>query len=55
MIPYCDLRAQYKSIKPEIDEAVGRVLESAEFVLGSEVEHSNRSSRRMSVRTTRSQ
>ncbi len=38
MIPYCDLRAQYKSIKPEIDEAVGRVLESAEFVLGSEVE-----------------
>ncbi len=38
MIPYCDLRAQYKSIKPEIDEAVFRVLESAEFVLGSEVE-----------------
>jgi dTDP-4-amino-4,6-dideoxygalactose transaminase len=38
MIPYCDLRAQYKSIKPEIDEAVLRVLDSAEFVLGSEVE-----------------
>jgi dTDP-4-amino-4,6-dideoxygalactose transaminase len=38
MIPYCDLRAQYKSIKPEIDQAVSRVLESAEFVLGSEVE-----------------
>jgi dTDP-4-amino-4,6-dideoxygalactose transaminase len=38
MIPYCDLRAQYRSIKPEIDQAVLRVLESAEFVLGSEVE-----------------
>ena len=38
MIPYCDLRAQYQSIKPEIDDAVFRVLESAEFVLGSEVE-----------------
>ena len=38
MIPYCDLKAQYRSIKPEIDQAVLRVLESAEFVLGSEVE-----------------
>jgi dTDP-4-amino-4,6-dideoxygalactose transaminase len=37
MIPYLDLKAQYRSIKPEIDEAVGRVLESAQFVLGPEV------------------
>ena len=37
MIPYLDLKAQYRSIKPEIDEAVARVLESAAFVLGPEV------------------
>ncbi len=36
-IPYVDLKAQYRSIKAEIDEAVGRVLESAQFVLGDEV------------------
>src|SRR5215468_4338655 len=37
MIPYLDLKAQYRSIKPEIDAAVLKVLESSEFVLGSEV------------------
>ena len=37
MIPYIDLKAQYRSIKPEIDAAVLKVLESSEFVLGSEV------------------
>lgn len=36
-IPFVDLKAQYHSIKPEIDEAVLRVLESTQFVLGSEV------------------
>jgi len=36
-IPYFDLKAQYRSIKFEIDAAVSRVLESCEFVLGSEV------------------
>ncbi len=36
-IPFVDLKAQYHSIKPEIDEAVSRVLESTQFVLGSEV------------------
>lgn len=36
-IPFVDLKAQYHSIKPEIDEAVMRVLESAQFVLGPEV------------------
>jgi dTDP-4-amino-4,6-dideoxygalactose transaminase len=36
-VPYLDLKAQYQSIKPEIDAAVARVLESAQFVLGSEV------------------
>jgi perosamine synthetase len=37
MIPYVDLRAQYHSIKSEIDAAVLRVLESTQFILGEEV------------------
>ena len=36
-IPYLDLKAQYHSIRPEIDSAIGRVLESSQFVLGQEV------------------
>lgn len=36
-VPYLDLKAQYRTIKPEIDEAIARVLDSCEFVLGSEV------------------
>ena len=36
-VPYLDLKAQYQSIKPEIDAAIARVLESGQFVLGSEV------------------
>jgi dTDP-4-amino-4,6-dideoxygalactose transaminase len=36
-VPYLDLKAQYRSIKPEIDEAVARVLENCQFVLGPEV------------------
>jgi len=37
MIPLVDLRAQYARIKDEVDAAVGRVLASGQFVLGSEV------------------
>lgn len=37
-IPLLDLRAQYQALKPEIDEAVGRVLASGQFILGPEVE-----------------
>jgi len=37
MVPFLDLKAQYRSIKPEIDAAIARVLESAQFVLGDEV------------------
>ena len=37
MIPFLDLKAQYHSIKPEIDDAVIRLLESTQFVLGDEV------------------
>jgi dTDP-4-amino-4,6-dideoxygalactose transaminase len=36
-VPYLDLKAQYQSIKPEIDTAIARVLDSCQFVLGSEV------------------
>ena len=37
MIPFLDLKAQYKSIKDEVDRAVLSVLESSQFVLGPEV------------------
>ncbi|GJD16212.1 Glutamine--scyllo-inositol transaminase [Rivularia sp. IAM M-261] len=37
MIPFVDLKAQYLSIKDEIDTAVLKVLESTQFVLGKEV------------------
>lgn len=36
-VPYLDLKAQYRSIKPEIDAALARVLESCQFILGPEV------------------
>jgi dTDP-4-amino-4,6-dideoxygalactose transaminase len=36
-IPLLDLKAQYHNLKPEIDAAILRVLESSQFVLGSEV------------------
>ena len=38
MIRFMDLKAQYQSIKSEIDTAVMRVLESGAYVLGAEVE-----------------
>jgi dTDP-4-amino-4,6-dideoxygalactose transaminase len=37
VIPLVDLKAQYASIKPEIDAAIQRVLDSGQFTLGSEV------------------
>jgi dTDP-4-amino-4,6-dideoxygalactose transaminase len=37
VVPYADLQSQYRSIKPEIDAAVLRVLDSAQFILGEEV------------------
>src|SRR5258708_15136422 len=37
MIAMADLKAQYRAIKSEIDEAVGRVLENGSFILGPEV------------------
>jgi len=37
VIPFVDLKAQYLSIKPEIDAAVLGVLETTQFVLGTAV------------------
>ena len=37
MIPFVDLKAQYHGIKGEVDAAIEGVLESSQFVLGSEV------------------
>jgi dTDP-4-amino-4,6-dideoxygalactose transaminase len=37
MIPYLDLKAQYKTIRDDLHAAVDRVLESGQYVLGDEV------------------
>jgi dTDP-4-amino-4,6-dideoxygalactose transaminase len=37
MIPYVDLKAQYRAIKPEIDAAIAHALENAQFILGPAV------------------
>lgn len=36
-IPFFDLKKQYSGIKPEIDAAITRVLESGRFILGEEL------------------
>ena len=37
MIPFLDLKAQYLSIKDEVDAAIGKVLDNCQYVLGPEV------------------
>src|SRR5215468_3531642 len=37
MIPFLDLKAQYRQIKSEVDAAVAGVIESTQFVLGPQV------------------
>ena len=37
MIPFIDLPAQYRQLKPEIDAAVAKVFENAQFILGPAV------------------
>jgi dTDP-4-amino-4,6-dideoxygalactose transaminase len=37
MIPFLDLKAQYRQIKLEVDDAIARAIESGQFVLGPEV------------------
>lgn len=36
-VPFLDLKAQYRSIKPEIDAAIQKILDTTQFVLGDEV------------------
>jgi len=38
VVPMADLRAEYRCLKAEIDEAIRRVIESGNFVMGEEVE-----------------
>jgi dTDP-4-amino-4,6-dideoxygalactose transaminase len=37
-VPLLDLKEQYKTIRPEIEAAIRRVLESQQFILGPEVD-----------------
>ena len=37
MIPFVDLKAQYSSIKDEVNAAIQHVLDTCQFTLGSEV------------------
>jgi len=37
-VPFLDLRASYIELKAEIDDAVSRVLDSGQYILGEEVE-----------------
>ncbi|HLM58937.1 MAG TPA: DegT/DnrJ/EryC1/StrS family aminotransferase [Pyrinomonadaceae bacterium] len=41
-VPFVDLKAQYLSIKPEVDEAIRRVLDTSAFILGPAVEEFER-------------
>ena len=41
-IPFLDLQASYQNIKPEIDDAVLRVMDSGQYILGEEVVNLNR-------------
>lgn len=36
-VPFVDLKAQYQTIKPEIDAAIARVIENTNFILGPQV------------------
>lgn len=36
-IPFLDLKAQYREISRDVQEAIGRVIENADFILGKEL------------------
>src|SRR5947207_8410797 len=36
-VPLCDLQAQYRTLRPQIEQAVLRVLASGQVILGAEV------------------
>ena len=37
MIPFVDLKSQYRSIKAEIDRAIHQVLDESQYILGPAV------------------
>lgn len=37
VVPYLDLAAQYRTIKPQVLDAVNRILDSNQYILGAEV------------------
>ena len=37
MIPFIDLKAQQARIRPQIDEAIRKVLDSGQYIMGPEV------------------
>ena len=37
-VPFLDLKAQYESIKPDIDQAIQKTVNSCSFILGPDVE-----------------
>ena len=42
MIPLVDLKAHYRSVKPDIDAVIENVLEKAQFALGAALEGSSK-------------
>lgn len=38
MIPFRDLKAQYKALKPQIDKAIQTVLDEGQFIMGRQVQ-----------------
>src|SRR3954447_10425693 len=36
-VPLCDLQGQFRELRPELDAAIARVLESGQVILGPEV------------------
>ena len=51
-VPLLDLKAQYAAIRPEVDAAIARVMESQQFILGPAVEECE-VSRRSSLERTK--
>ena len=47
-VPLLDLKAQYASIKAEVDAAIAAVMESQHFILGPKVEECERAIARYS-------
>ena len=41
-VPLLDLKAQYATIKPEVEKAIAEVMESQYFILGPKVEECER-------------